>query len=153
MATGLIRTSLFLLDILCFPFAEMKEKAMEPLRSTFSRECERGGVIVAGKNFGCGWSREQAAAVLKELGIGEPWSAESFARLFFRDAVNVGIPVVEAAGICGLAQEGDVRRDRIIHQAQCDWQSEGWRFGGVTLPDFLLEIIEAGGLVPHISKE
>ena len=135
---------------LVLPLEEMKNKAMEPLCPTFSADFKRGGVIVAGKNFGCGSSREQAPAVLKALGVAAI-IAESFARIFYRNAINLGIPVVECPGFSQQVREGDpveielsTGRIRLVER--------GSEFLGSKLPYFLLEIIEDGGLIQNLTK-
>ena len=136
---------------LILPLDEMKHKAMEPIRPEFAGEVGVGDVIVAGRNFGCGSSREQAPAVLKELGI---WAivAISFARIFYRNAINLGIPVVECEEIYSQVQEGD--------SVEIDFSSGIIRvpgrdspFSGSKLPEFLLEIINDGGLIAHLAAK
>lgn len=135
---------------LVLPLEEMKEKAMEPLRSGFSTDFKRGGVIVAGKNFGCGSSREQAPAVLKALGV-TAIVAESFARIFYRNAINLGIPVIECPGFSPQVREGDTVEIE-LSTGRVRLVEHGLEFPGSKLPDFLLEIIEDGGLVQHLTK-
>jgi 3-isopropylmalate/(R)-2-methylmalate dehydratase small subunit len=134
---------------LVLPLAEMKEKAMEPLRPTFPSEVRPGDVIVAGRNFGCGSSREQAPAVLKELGIGAI-VAVSFARIFFRNAINLGIPVVECADLHEKVHEGDTIEIE-LSTGRIGVPGRGVECAGTKLPDFLLEIIKDGGLIPHLT--
>lgn len=135
---------------LILPLEEMKDKTMEPVRAEFASEFARGGIIVAGKNFGCGSSREQAPAVLKALGV-SAIVADSFARIFFRNAINLGIPVVECPEISQKISEGNtVELD--LSEGLIRIPGNGSEFKGSRLPDFLLEIIEDGGLVRHIIK-
>jgi 3-isopropylmalate/(R)-2-methylmalate dehydratase small subunit len=135
---------------LVLPLAEMKEKAMEPLRPEFAAEFGNGGLVVAGKNFGCGSSREQAPAVLKALGVAAI-IAGSFARIFFRNAINLGIPLVECQDIARHIEEGDmIEIDPATGIIRLP--GKGIDFSGSKLPDFLLEIIEDGGLVGHLAK-
>jgi 3-isopropylmalate/(R)-2-methylmalate dehydratase small subunit len=135
---------------LILPLEEMKEKTTEPLRSGFAAEFEPGGLIVAGKNFGCGSSREQAPAVLKALGV-SAIVADSFARIFFRNAINLGVPLVECPGISRQIEEGDtVEVD--LSEGKIRVIGQGAEFVGSVLPDFLLEILEDGGLVKHLTK-
>jgi len=136
---------------LILPLDEMKQYAMEPIRSEFAGQVGKGDVIVGGRNFGCGSSREQAPAVLKELGI-TAIVAVSFARIFFRNAINLGIPLVECEEIYSQVEEGD--------NLQIDFSTGKLRipdrnlsFSGSKLPDFLLEIIEDGGLIPHLVSK
>jgi 3-isopropylmalate/(R)-2-methylmalate dehydratase small subunit len=134
---------------LVLPLKEMKEKAMEPLRPTFSTDFKRGGVIVAGKNFGCGSSREQAPAVLKALGV-TAIIAESFARIFYRNAINLGIPVVECQGFSPQTREGDTVEIE-LSMGKIRLTEHGSEFSGSKLPDFLLDIIEDGGLIQNLK--
>jgi 3-isopropylmalate/(R)-2-methylmalate dehydratase small subunit len=136
---------------LVLPLAEMKEKTMEPLRPGFSREFGDGGVIVAGRNFGCGSSREQAPAVLKGLGVSAV-VAESFARIFFRNAINLGLPLVECTGISDQVEEGDIMEVDLA-RGTITLAGKGTILRGSMLPDFLLQIIKDGGLIPHLTKE
>ncbi len=130
------------------PIAEMKFKAMEPLRPDFPEIFAKGGIIAAGKNFGCGSSREQAPAVLKELGV-SAIIAESFARIFFRNSVNLGIPLIECAGISQEAEEGD-RAEINPSEGTVKIPGKNLCLPGTRLPDFLLEIIKDGGLINHL---
>ena len=136
---------------LVLPLDQMKHKACEPLRPEFAREVGAGDVIVAGRNFGCGSSREQAPAVLKELGI-SAIVAVSFARIFFRNAINLGIPVVECEEIHDQVQEGDSIEINLA-SGQILIPERNMSFSGSKLPDFLLEIINAGGLIPHLVSK
>jgi 3-isopropylmalate/(R)-2-methylmalate dehydratase small subunit len=136
---------------LVLPLEEMKGKAMEPLWPTFSSDFEKGGVIVAGKNFGCGSSREQAPAVLEALGV-SAIIAESFARIFYRNAINLGMPVVECEGISQRVEQGDaVEID--LSTGRIRLTEQGKEFSGSKLPDFLLDIIRDGGLVRMLTKD
>ncbi len=134
---------------LVLPLAEMKQKAMEPLRPTFAAEVRAGDVLVAGKNFGCGSSREQAPAVLKELGI-SAIVAISFARIFFRNAINLGIPAIECSEVYEHVQEGDsIEIDPASGLVRLPGRD--LEFSGSRLPGFLLEIIRAKGLIPYLT--
>jgi methanogen homoaconitase small subunit len=105
----------------------------------------KGAVIVAGKNFGCGSSREQAAIALKEAGV-IAVIAPSFARIFFRNAINVGLPLIEADVPC---DEGNVIK---IHLAQGIVEVAGSRHKVKTLSPRMQEILGAGGLVEYWRK-
>jgi 3-isopropylmalate/(R)-2-methylmalate dehydratase small subunit len=135
---------------LVLPLDEMKEKTMEPLRPGFAAEFIKGGIVVAGKNFGCGSSREQAPAVFKALGV-SAIIAESFARIFFRNAINLGIPVVECKNISKHIEEGDIVEVDFL-KGNIMLTGKGMEFAGSRLPDFLLEVIEDGGLVNNLTK-
>ena len=96
---------------LMLPIEEMKSYAMTPIRPGFAGEVRPGDVLVAGRNFGCGSSREQAPAVLKALGI-RAIVAAGFARIFFRNAVNLGLVAMEAPDLYPYAQEKESVRNR-----------------------------------------
>ncbi|MBN1664626.1 MAG: 3-isopropylmalate dehydratase [Deltaproteobacteria bacterium] len=133
------------------PMEDMKWKAMEPIRPEFASLVKEGDVIVGGLNFGCGSSREQAPAVLAALGI-RAIVAVSFARIFFRNAVNLGIPVIECRDVYEQANEGDTVE---MHPSsgKIRLEEKGMEFTGSRLPDFLLAIIERGGLIPRVAKD
>lgn len=127
----------------------MAKHALEDLDPRFARDVAYGDVIVAGRNFGCGSSREQAPLALKHAGVGAV-VATSFARIFFRNAVNVGLPVVEFDAT-GMFDGGDValinlEKGVIVNETT----GRTGRFD--PLPDFLLDILRDGGLVPHTVK-
>ena len=135
---------------LVLPLEEMKEKAMEPVRPEWSAQVEPGDIVIGGRNFGCGSSREQAPAVLEALGV-RAIVAESFARIFFRNAINLGLPLVECPGITAHVREGEV----ITVDVSIGIVIVGdgtTRLDGTRLPEFLLEIIGDGGLIPHLLK-
>ncbi len=118
------------------------EHAMEGLDPNFKPAA--GDIIVAGKNFGCGSSREQAPLALKYAGI-SCVVARSFARIFFRNAINVGLPIVEA-DVLGAVQKGDVIE---VDLDTGKVAAGGREFDSTRLPDFLQEILSAGGLVAY----
>jgi 3-isopropylmalate dehydratase small subunit len=134
---------------LVLPLDEMKLHAMEPERPEFASGVAPGDVIVGGRNFGCGSSREQAPAVLKELGVATI-VAVSFARIFFRNAINLGIPVVECPEIDGRVEDGrTIEVDPATGEVRIGENRE--TLHGTRLPDFLMEIVRDGGLVAHLS--
>ena len=127
----------------------MAKHALEDLDPRFAKDVAYGDVIVAGRNFGCGSSREQAPLALKHAGVGAV-VAISFARIFFRNAVNVGLPVVEHDAT-GMFERGEValinlEKGIIVNETT----GRTGRFE--PLPDFLLDILRDGGLVPHTAK-
>jgi methanogen homoaconitase small subunit len=120
--------------------------AMEGIDPEFARKVKPGDIIVAGSNFGCGSSREQAPLALKYSGVA-CIIAKSFARIFFRNAINVGLPLLEVDVDC---QEGDeVEVDLLKGEVLVPKKGT---FKGNKLPDFLLEILTDGGLVAHRKK-
>jgi 3-isopropylmalate dehydratase small subunit len=128
-------------------FAEHAFEAVDP---TWAKNVRSGDMIVAGANFGCGSSREQAPVALKTLGI-SAILASSFARIFFRNAINLGFPVVECAGLRDRVKSGDVI-DLDLAAGEVHTPS-GAMFRFTPLPPNVLEILEAGGLVPKLRKE
>jgi methanogen homoaconitase small subunit len=118
------------------------DHAMEGIDPEFSKKVQKGDVIVAADNFGCGSSREQAALALKYAGVG-CIVARSFGRIFFRNAINVGLPLMEADVKCN---EGD---EIEIDLLQGTVTVNDNVFQGNKLPDFLLEMLTEGGLVAH----
>jgi len=128
---------------------EMATHALEDLDASFAKEVQDGDVIVAGANFGCGSSREQAATCLKAAGVAAV-IAKSFSRIFFRNAINNGLPVIELRqGIDGIEKGDSVKVDFengiVIH--------EGNKYHFPALPKEVLAILEDGGLIPHVRKE
>ncbi|TGC08018.1 3-isopropylmalate dehydratase small subunit [Methanolobus halotolerans] len=121
------------------------DHAMEGVDPDFPQKVQKGDIIVAGDNFGCGSSREQAPLALKHAGV-SCVVAKYFARIFFRNAINVGLPLIEADVEC---QEGDeVEIDLLEGTVEVNGQT----CQGNKLPDFLLEILTDGGLVAHRKK-
>ncbi len=129
----------------------LKQYAMERVDPNFHEKISEGSsIIVSGSNFGCGSSRQQAPEVLKAAGI-EAVVAESFARIFFRNAINIGLPVFIAPGISAITQEGD--RISIDTVAGVVFnQSKSEKIQTTTIPAFMREILENGGLIPHLKK-
>ena len=123
------------------------EHALEGLEG-YKERIQRGDVIIAGKNFGCGSSREQAPIALKEAGI-SCVVAESFARIFFRNAINVGLPLMEVKVNCVDGEPIEVDLDK----GTISFSRTKETVRGLKLPPFLLEILKDGGLVAHRKKE
>ena len=128
--------------------AEMAEHALEDLDPTFAKGVKLGDILVAGTNFGCGSSREQAATCIKASGVAAV-IAVTFSRLFFRNAINEGLPVVElAGGTTMIAKDDQVKIDFekgvVIHKGK------EYRFPA--LPKEVLAILNDGGLIPHVKK-
>lgn len=117
---------------------------MEGVRPGFHREIEKGDIIVAGRNFGCGSSREHAAITIKEAGIAAV-VAESFARIFFRNAINLGLPLITCKGISKNVKGGNVLEIQ-LSSGKITNLDTGEVFEGEGLPDFVLKILESGGI-------
>lgn len=128
---------------------EMAKHAMEDLDPEFVSNVNEGDIVVAGKYFGCGSSREQAVTCLKYAGVSAV-VAKSFARIFFRNAVNLGMPVIQCSDTERI-EKGD---ELEIHLARGELRilnkEEVLHFK--PLPEFVLRIIEDGGLIPNLRK-
>ncbi len=130
----------------------LKEHAMEDLDPEFGSKVRERTIIVAGGNFGCGSSREQAPLALKYAGV-RAILAESFARIFFRNAINVGLPVMEVPGISEAVEDGDeVEVDLERGLVRVLGRGGERVLRGTRIPEFLMEILEAGGLVPYLRR-
>jgi 3-isopropylmalate/(R)-2-methylmalate dehydratase small subunit len=127
--------------------AELAAHAMQDLDPTFAGQVKPGDIIVAGKNFGCGSSREHAPLALKACGVA-CIVAESYARIFYRNAINIGLPILECseaaqATLAGQMLEVDLASGRIHNQ------DTGQTYQAIPYPPFMLDLIAAGGLVPY----
>ncbi|MEM1543414.1 MAG: 3-isopropylmalate dehydratase small subunit [Candidatus Bathyarchaeia archaeon] len=129
---------------------ELAKHAMEGIDPSFPSRAKSGVIIVAGRNFGCGSSREQAPIALKYSGV-KCVVAESFARIFYRNAINIGLPVLESPGIRGLVNEGDTLTV-ILDEGKIINESKNIIVEANRLPNFILEIIMDGGLIEHLIK-
>ncbi len=129
---------------------EMAKHAMEDLDKDFLEKVKERKIIVAGKNFGCGSSREQAAMCLKYAGV-EAIIAKSFARIFFRNAINQGLPIIECKEASNDVEDGEeieIDLDKGVIKNLSNKKEYAFK----PLPDFIQEIINAGGLLNHIRK-
>jgi 3-isopropylmalate/(R)-2-methylmalate dehydratase small subunit len=127
---------------------EMASHALEGLDADFAQRVRRGDIIVAGKNFGCGSSREQAVTCLKYAKVGAVL-ATSFSRIFFRNAINMGLPAIECPDAAEAVEKGETLRIDLIEGVL---ESQAGRFRFPSIADFALEIIQDGGLIPHTRK-
>lgn len=128
---------------------EMKEYTFESLDENFAKRVENGDIIVAGENFGCGSSREQAPSVLKALGV-KAVVAKSFARIFYRNAINIGLPVLVSKDFYDAARAGE--------EAELDLSEGTVTAAGVTynctkLPPYMQNILNQGGLIASLNNE
>ena len=126
---------------------DMKQYGFSPLRPELAGQIQKGDIIVAGKNFGCGSSREQAPEVIKALGI-PCIIAKSFARIFYRNALNNGLLLLEQPELHDVVKEGDT----ITVTVNEDVDYNGKKYPIASLPENLMEIIEAGGLVKAMRR-
>ena len=130
--------------------AFLASHCMEDIDADFIRRVKKGDIIVAGFNFGCGSSREHAPVAIKAAGV-SCVIAKSFARIFFRNAINTGLPILECPGaVDGISSGDTVEVDfgtGIIRN-----KTTGKEFQSQPFPEFLQGIIAAGGLLNHIAK-
>ncbi len=135
---------------LILPAEEAAQHVMAGIRPGFAKEVSPGDVIVAGRNFGTGSSRESAPRAIKDAGI-SAIVAESFARIFFRNCVNVGLPPVECARAGEIEEGMRVRVD--IDNGRVDVIDTGESYPAVPLPEEIGAILRAGGLVPMLREQ
>jgi len=135
--------------ILVDPY-ELAKHALEGLDPQFPEKAKDGVVVVGGKNFGCGSSREQAPLALKYAGV-KCVLAESFARIFFRNAINIGLPAIECKGISDAVETGDELAVD-FEAGKVENVSNGKKFQVERLPPFILEILTDGGLIENLRR-
>jgi 3-isopropylmalate/(R)-2-methylmalate dehydratase small subunit len=131
--------------------AELKDHAMEGLSPAFASKFADGAVIVAGENFGQGSSREHAAIALKAAAV-KCVLAESFARIFYRNAINIGLPALECPGILTQVADGDqVSVD--IETGQIRNLTTGTTATAEPIPLHLMQVLNDGGIIEHLKKK
>lgn len=128
---------------------EMKEYTFESLDEEFGKNARPGDIIVAGENFGCGSSREQAPGVLKALGI-KAVVAKSFARIFYRNAINIGLPVLVSKDFYDAAEAGkevslDLAEGTLVYGATA--------YTCTKLPPYMQNILNQGGLIASLNEK
>ncbi|HVV93354.1 MAG TPA: 3-isopropylmalate dehydratase small subunit [Hyphomicrobiales bacterium] len=131
------------------PIAVLAQHCLEAVDPSFATGVRPGDVVVAGKSFGIGSSREQAAQALKELGVATVL-AQSFGTIFYRNALNLGLPVLVCADTARIRAGDRVSVDAASGLVRNETTGEELR--AQPLPDFLLAMIADGGLVPHLEK-
>lgn len=130
-------------------FKELSEHAMEDIDTTFAPNVKPGDIIVAGRNFGCGSSREHAPIVIQQKGVA-CIIAESFARIFYRNAINIGLPVLEIGEEAKKIQAGDqVEVD--FDKGEIHVVNKGLVIKTHPLPAFVRKIAEVGGLINYVK--
>ena len=130
---------------------ELASHCMEDIDKDFIHRVKKGDIIVADKNFGCGSSREHAPIAIKAAGV-SCVIAETFARIFYRNAINIGLPIIECPEAARGIENGD--------QVEVDFDSgmiynrtKGTQFKGQAFPEFMQKIIRAEGLVNYINQK
>ena len=127
---------------------EMAQHALEDLDPDFVKNVQPGDIIVAGKNWGCGSSREQAVTCLKEAGVGAI-VARSFARIYFRNCINAGLPIVTCDDVDAVKTGDEIT----IDFEKGVVTTPGGEFTFPPLAPSVMEIMDAGGLIPHVRKK
>ena len=130
--------------------SELAKHCMEDIDKEFVNKVSKGDIIVADKNFGCGSSREHAPIAIKAAGV-SCVIAETFARIFYRNAINIGLPIIECPEAAKGIEEGD--------QVEVDFDSgmiynktKGTEYKGQAFPEFMQKIISNGGLINYINN-
>lgn len=130
--------------------AELARHCMEDADPSFPQKVQKGDIIAAGKNFGCGSSREHAPIAIKEAGVACV-IASSFARIFYRNSVNIGLPILECEAAVEAIEEGDqvevdLETGRIVNLRT------GSSYQAVPFPEFMQQIMAQGGLIGYVQN-
>ena len=128
---------------------EMKDHTFESLDPDFPKKVKPGDYVVGGENFGCGSSREQAPSVLKALGV-KAVVAESFARIFYRNAINIGLPVIVCKELPDAVKTGD---EMELSMTDGTAKANGVSYACTKLPPYMQQILNQGGLIASLNKE
>jgi len=131
--------------------SELREHAMEGLSPGFASRFSGGAVVVAGENFGQGSSREHAPIALKAANV-KCVIAESFARIFYRNAMNIGLPAVECPGILTHVTDGD-QMSVDLEKGQVKNLTTGATCNAEPIPAHLLQVLNDGGIIDHLKKK
>jgi 3-isopropylmalate/(R)-2-methylmalate dehydratase small subunit len=130
---------------------ELAAHCMEDLDANFLKAAKPGDIVVAGGNFGCGSSREHAPLALKGAGV-SCVIARSFARIFFRNSINIGLPILECPAAVEGCKSGDTLEVDLV-SGQIRNMSSGKTFQAEPFPPFMLDLIRAGGLVEYTKEQ
>jgi 3-isopropylmalate/(R)-2-methylmalate dehydratase small subunit len=134
-----------------FDEKELARHCMEDADQDFPKKVKAGDIIVAGKNFGCGSSREHAPICLKGAGV-SCVIAETFARIFYRNAINIGLPILESTAASKGIEEGDtIEVD--LEKGKIKNITTGKTYEATAFPPFMQELINAGGLMEYVKKK
>ena len=133
-----------------FDEKELASHCMEDADKDFPKKVKKGDIIVAGRNFGCGSSREHAPICLKGAGV-SCVIAETFARIFYRNAINIGLPILESAIASKDIEEGDsIEVD--LEKGKIRNLTTNKTYEAIAFPPFMQELINAGGLMEYVKK-
>jgi 3-isopropylmalate/(R)-2-methylmalate dehydratase small subunit len=130
---------------------ELARHCMEDIDKDFLKKMKKGDVIVAGKNFGCGSSREHAPISIKAAGISAV-IAENFARIFYRNALNIGLPILESKEASRKITEGDLIEVDVA-KGKIKNLSKKETYNATSFPPFMEELIAKGGLIPYLKDK
>ena len=130
---------------------ELAMHCMEDIDAEFVKKVKQGDIIVADKNFGCGSSREHAPLAIKESGI-SCVIASTFARIFYRNSINIGLPILECPEACDGIKAGDVVTVDFSN-GKITNETSGVTFQSEPFPAFMQDLIEAGGLAGYMAKK
>lgn len=128
---------------------ELAKHTMEDIDADFMKKIKAGDIIVGGKNFGCGSSREHAPIAIKAAGI-SCVIAKSFARIFYRNSFNMGLPIIESEEVVNDAKEGD-ELEVNINNGTIKNLSSGKTYNILPYPGFMQELIQSGGLMNYVK--
>lgn len=130
---------------------ELAAHCMEDIDKDFVKNVKPGDIIVAEKNFGCGSSREHAPIAIKAAGV-SCVIAETFARIFYRNSINIGLPIIECKEASLKIKAGDIVSVDFNSGIITD-ETTGEKFKGQAFPPFMQSLIDAGGLINYVNKE
>lgn len=130
---------------------ELASHCMEDIDRNFIKNVKKGDLIVATKNFGCGSSREHAPIAIKAAGV-SCVIAETFARIFYRNAINIGLPIIECPEAANGIDSGDLVEVE-FDSGMIYNKTKGTSFQGQPFPEFMQKIIQAEGLIPYINSK
>lgn len=129
----------------------LAEHCLEDLIPDILNKVKQGDVLIAGKNFGCGSSREHAPIAIKQAGFACV-IAESYARIFYRNSINIGLPI-----IVSYEAANDIKEDEIVEvnpvTGEINNVTTGRKYQGEPFPPFMMEILENGGVIPYIKEK
>lgn len=131
--------------------SELAKHCMEDIDKDFIRNVKKGDIIVADKNFGCGSSREHAPIAIKAAGV-SCVIAKTFARIFYRNSINIGLPIVECPAAADTIKAGDTVSVNFDNGVITD-ETTGESFQGQAFPPFMQGLIDAGGLINYVNAK
>jgi 3-isopropylmalate/(R)-2-methylmalate dehydratase small subunit len=137
--------------LLSLNFDEIAKYTFEALDPDFSKKVKPGDILVAGDNFGCGSSREQAPLVIKKLGI-SAIIANYFARIFFRNSINIGLPLIEVELASEKINQGDLIEINLL-QGTIHNKSNNEKIVFKKIPQFLADILSSGGIIEYLREK